>query len=255
MICFECFGINFRFHWLSAVTAILLFLSFSSLGIWQFGKARVKIEALEQSEMLASQEPVNLRELSFGGLVSDRISLQGKGVFINGHYLNDKNIFLIYKHYQDMIGYEVITPFRIREDKGVVLVSRGWITAPSPVQLVEKITPVIGEIRLTGQIYVPESDVEVGAGAGLGDVDWPLITKDISATNLKDIFDGPIYPYLVRAGEDAPGVLVRYWPVINPDLGMHFSYAMQWFGMALSVLAVFFIACSGLKDRFIRWLK
>ena len=89
-------------------------------------------------------------------------------MFINGHYLNDKNIFLIYKHYQDMIGYEVITPFRIREDNGVVLVSRGWITAPSPTQLVEKITPVIGEIRLTGQIYVPESDVEVGAE--LGDV-------------------------------------------------------------------------------------
>ena len=63
MICFECFGINFRFHWLSAVTAILLFLAFSSLGIWQFGKARVKIEALEQSEMLASQEPVNLLSL------------------------------------------------------------------------------------------------------------------------------------------------------------------------------------------------
>ena len=100
---------------------------------------------------------------------------------------------------------------------------------------------------------MPESDVEVGAE--LGEVDWPLITKDISVTNLKDIFDGPIYPYLVRAGEDVPGVLVRYWPVINPDLGMHFSYAMQWFGMALSVLAVFFIACSGLKDRFIRWLK
>ena len=254
IVCFECFGLRIRFHWLSAVIAFLLFLAFSSLGIWQFGKAKAKIEALEQSEVLASQEPVNLRELSFGGLVSDRISLQGKGVFINGHYLNDKNIFLIYKHYQDMIGYEVITPFRIREDNGVVLVSRGWITAPSPTQLVEKITPVIGEIRLTGQIYVPESDVEVGAEE-LRDVEWPLITKDIGVTNLKDIFDGPIYPYLVRAGEDVPGVLVRYWPVINPDLGMHFSYAMQWFGMALSVLAVFFIACSGLKDRFIRWLK
>ena len=46
---------------------------------------------------------------------------------------------------------------------GLFLVSHGWITAPSPTQLIEKITPVIGEIRLTGQIYVPESDVEVGA--------------------------------------------------------------------------------------------
>ena len=67
MVCFECFGLRIRFHWLSAVIAFLLFLAFSSLGIWQFGKAKAKIEALEQSEVLASQEPVNLRELSFGG--------------------------------------------------------------------------------------------------------------------------------------------------------------------------------------------
>ena len=67
MVCFECFGLCIRFHWLSAVTAVLLFLAFSSLGIWQFGKAKAKIEALEQSEVLASQEPVNLRELSPSG--------------------------------------------------------------------------------------------------------------------------------------------------------------------------------------------
>ena len=103
MVCFECFGLRLRFHWLSAVTAVFLFLAFSSLGIWQFGKAKAKIEALEQSEVLASQEPVNLRELSFGGLVSDRISLQGKGVFINGHYLNDKNIF---PHLQTLPGHD-----------------------------------------------------------------------------------------------------------------------------------------------------
>ena len=67
MVCFECFGLRIRFHWLSAVTAFLLFLAFSSLGIWQFGKAKAKIEALEQSEVLASQEPVNLRRTLLRG--------------------------------------------------------------------------------------------------------------------------------------------------------------------------------------------
>lgn len=253
MICFECFGIKFRFHWLSAVLATLLFIVFTVLGFWQFGKAQAKLEALTTSQALASRDPVNIRDLSFGGLTSDRVTLQGKSVFINGRYLNDKNIFLIYKHYQDMIGYEVITPFRVQEDDGVVLVSRGWATAPSPEQLVEKIVPVLGDIRLTGQIYVPESDAS--EDSELKDVSWPLIIKKFGAANLGQLFDGPIYPYVVRASQDAPGVLVRYWPVINPDLGMHFSYAMQWFGMALSVLAVFGIACTGLKDRFIKWLN
>ena len=45
---------------------VSLFLAFSSLHL-AVGKAKAKIEALEQSEVLASQDPVNLRELSFGG--------------------------------------------------------------------------------------------------------------------------------------------------------------------------------------------
>jgi len=254
MICFDCFGLKFRFRWLSAVVSIFLFLVFNTLGFWQFGKAQDKLATLEKSNDLAVLEPVNLRELSFGGPTSDRLLLHGKNVFINGHYLNGQNIFLIYKHYQEMIGYEVITPFRVREDGGIALVSRGWATAPSPAQLEKKVLPVLGDIRVTGQIYVPDSYNERDKPK-IDKIKWPLIAREISTAQLTKFLDGPIYPYVLRINEGEAGALVRYWPVINPDLGMHFAYSMQWFGMALSVLAIFIITCSSLRQRFTRWFS
>ncbi len=57
-------------------------------------------------------------------------------------------------------------------------------------------------------------------------------------------FSSPLFPYAVRLAEGQPGVLVRHWPVVLVDSGRNFSYALQWFAMAIAVIAVSLILSS-----------
>ena len=253
MIGFNLFGIRYAFQWLTALAVLILVSLFGALGFWQLGKAQEKLLSFYESKLQASESPVNIRSISFGGIDSDLALLQGKSVEIEGEYLNKKNIFLIHKHYQNMIGYEAVTPFRVQDDNGIVFVSRGWVTAPSPNLLVDRVGLVEGLTKVSGQLFV--ADINNDINVIPKNLSWPLIIKDMDVLQLGSLFEGPIYPYIVRLHQDSDGVLVRYWPVINPDLGTHFSYAIQWFGMAIGVLLMFLVMCSSLREKIARWIR
>ena len=253
MIDFALFGIRYTFRWFTAFAVVLSISLLGALGVWQLGKAQEKLLRFEESKLQASESPVNIRSISFGGIESDRLILQGKSVEIEGEYLNQKNIFLIHKHYQNMIGYEVVTPFRVQDDNGIVFVSRGWVTSPSPDLLSDRVGLVEGLTKVSGQLFVPDTDIEIKVLSK--NLSWPLIIKDMDVVQVGSLFDGPIYPYVVRLHKNNNGVLVRYWPVINPDLGTHFSYAMQWFGMAIGVLLIFLVMCSSYRGKLVKWVR
>jgi surfeit locus 1 family protein len=59
-------------------------------------------------------------------------------------------------------------------------------------------------------------------------------------------FQFTLFPYVVRLAEKQPGVLIRHWPVVLVDSGRNFSYALQWFAMAIAVIAVSLILSSNL---------
>jgi surfeit locus 1 family protein len=60
------------------------------------------------------------------------------------------------------------------------------------------------------------------------------------------LFEEPVFPYVVRLGAGQHGVLVRYWPEVAVDTSRHFSYALQWFSMAIAVVIVSLILSSNL---------
>ena len=253
MVDFALFGIRYTFRWFTAFAVVLLISLLGALGFWQLGKAQEKLLRFEESKLQASENPINIRSISFGGIESDLVILQGKSVEIEGEYLNKKNIFLIHKHYQNMIGYEVVTPFKLQEDDGIVFVSRGWVTAPSPDLLLDRVGSVEGLVKVSGQLFVSNRNGDVSPLPK--NFSWPLIIQDMDILQLGSLFRGPIYPYIVRLHKNNNGVLVRYWPVINPDLGTHFSYAMQWFGMAIGVLLIFLVMCSSYRGRLVKWIR
>ena len=59
-------------------------------------------------------------------------------------------------------------------------------------------------------------------------------------------FDSPLFPYVIRLGVDQPGVLVRHWPAVTSNTSQNFSYALQWFSMAIALLMVSLILSSNI---------
>ena len=141
----------------------------------------------------------------------------------------------------------MVTPFAVEDSDLLVMVSRGWTGVPSAEQLATLLPPVTGELDVQGQLYIPtESQVKRSNDLAPEEVDWPLTIRYLNTQELSTYFEQTLFPYTVRLAEEQPGVLMRHWPEVMVDTGRNFSYALQWFSMAIAVLIVSLILSSNL---------
>jgi cytochrome oxidase assembly protein ShyY1 len=240
--------LEFRFNWLIAVCVLLFAGGLVRLGLWQLDRASEKIELQRSFQQSGEQEATPILEVPVAGLEFDMIQHQNRRVALRGHYLNDQSIFLIYQTYQTQIGYEIVTPFQLDEGDLIVMVSRGWSGINDYKALVSSLPRIEGPLLLEGQIYVPTAQ-QASQTNIVQEVTWPLVTRYLNMDELQPWFQSTLFPYVVRLAENQPGVLIRHWPVVLVDSGRNFSYALQWFAMAIAVIAVSLILSSNLLKR------
>ena len=84
----------------------------------------------------------------------------------------------------------------------------------------------------------------------INEVSWPLLIRYLNTIELKPHFEASIFPYVVRLSENQNGVLVRHWPTVIVDTSRNYSYALQWFALAIAVVAVALILSSNLINKF-----
>lgn len=232
-----------RIHWAKALGVLLFIAGLTRLGIWQLDRAQQKIDQQLAFQAAGERAPVTLDEVPIAaGLPFDALQHQNKRVSLEGHYLNDRSIYLVYQAYEDQIGWEVITPFQLENDDRIALVSRGWSGIGTVEELSAALPAITGTVTVEGQLYVPTEEQAAQAGEALTDT-WPRVQRHLNTAELAPLFDRPLFPYAVRLAENQPGVLVRHWPLVLVDSGRNFSYALQWFAMAIAAtLASLYLA-------------
>lgn len=231
-----------RIHWPIALAVVLVVAALARLGIWQLDRAQDKVAQQLAFQEAGQRAPTPLDEVPVAGLSFDAIQHQNRRVVLRGSYLNERNIFLIYQPYEDQIGWEIITPFRVEDGDQIALVSRGWSGIGTVEELTATLPAITGSVELEGQLYVPSPDQAAQAGDALA-AEWPRVQRHLNTDELVPLFELPLFPYVVRLAERQPGVLVRHWPLVLVDSGRNFSYALQWFAMAIAVaLASLFLA-------------
>jgi surfeit locus 1 family protein len=223
-----------RIHWPIAVGVALVIIGLTRLGLWQLDRAQQKIEQQLEFQAAGQQEPTPLDEVPIAGLPFDAIQHQNRRVALRGTYLNDRNIFLIYQTYEAQIGWEVVTPFQLEDDSQIALVSRGWSGIGVVEELAATLPVVAGTVNIEGQLYVPTPELAAQPGEALSE-EWPRVQRRLNTGEFAELFDAPVFPYVVRLAENQPGVLVRHWPLVLVDSGRNFSYSLQWFAMAIAV--------------------
>lgn len=215
-------------HWtLLALAGMALFIV---LGRWQLGRADEKRElvaAFEAGSRGAIELPAGLAPL-------DRY----QRATVAGRYDPSRQFLLDNMTHDGVPGLHVLTPL-VRDDGSVVVVDRGFLPSRGRRSDLPDIPVDDAPRRVSGRMdFLPRPAVELAAGPAYG---WPRLVSFPRVEDLAAALGSPVHAQvlLLDAGE-ADGFL-RDWrpPGMSPD--RHIGYAVQWFGLAATVFATWFI--------------
>ncbi|MGD0959208.1 MAG: SURF1 family protein [Methylomonas sp.] len=215
----------------------LLLILLCGLGFWQLSRAEQKREFLAQRrQAMENSGSLNLNQLVAVDLSADRY----RKIEASGHY-DTAHQFLIDNQILDgKPGYFVLTPFYVDGGRRNVLVNRGWV----PLGADRSHSPDI-EIRgrvekINGRINnFPSVGVKL-KGAEIPTENWPALVQVVDSKILAAKLAYDLYDFQIELNADEPEGYKRQWragAIISPE--KHRAYAVQWFGLALALTALF----------------
>lgn len=220
-------------RWLiTLLIALLLIPTTVRLGFWQYHRHEARVDRNELVGRALTASPVPYDSLvTEPGAVVPR-GLTWRAVTATGQY-DAAHEFVVRKRTDssgDKIGYFVVTPLKLSDGRGSVLVNRGWVASgESAVTYPTVPAPPAGEVTVTGRLRADET----ASGSGirdrgsLPDRQYNLIN---TAQQAKETGATVLGGYLeLTATAPAPAEQPEVLP--EPDhsaIGPHMAYAIQW---------------------------
>ena len=204
------------------------------LGFWQLDRWQDVRERRAAQQTALAGEPVEL-----GTALPVTSPEPGTRVRLGGRYEPSTHLLLSGRTRLSDPGVVVAT-VRVLPSGERVLVERGWMAAPDARTAHPENVPVTDE-AVDGVVVAYARPPRPAAWTVLpsdsaGVVLWSVrsLERDSCVARL-----GALAPFMVRVlpgPDDATGVL-RPEPFVLEDGGMHLGYAVQWFGIALVIVA------------------
>lgn len=222
---------SFVLLWLLAVATIALF---TRLGFWQLDRSVGKQAMLDAAaQVLTTRDVHPLSVAADPGRADTYDWAVGRGRFA------DRPGLLLDNQQRD--GRVGVRAYRIFEPEhgGPLLVDLGWLPLPGDRALPAVPRPQ-GDIELRGLLAPPPSTgISLGRGLMRGGEGWLLTRVDMDAIARETGLRVPLAPRVLRLD---PGMTLGFERdlellanTLSPD--KHRGYAVQWFGLALTVLA------------------
>jgi surfeit locus 1 family protein len=245
---------QFKLKWGFLIFCLVFFVICVSMGVWQLHRYSAKKNLLAQ-----------LTHLKVSTNIHDVKPFQK--IKIVGTYQNDLNI--LHHSFRD----EVLTPLKIKGEKKLLLVDRGWVEtlrdgAPFETRLSvhpeeraqhasrraqgeRQLKKVSGIQQITGDIKFL-GGFQMVYGENLISRDPIIIIQKIDINDLSRITGQEFFPFIVRLDPKAPHGFKRDWPVpsatqVTPE--RHLGYAVQWFSFALILWVGYFFFCLEKKEE------
>jgi len=225
-----------RLAWPSALTAGALLLLIG-LGVWQLERLQWKEALLAQIAARVTAAPVPLAAVERRWQAGEDVNyLHARA---RGRFLHDKERYL-YAPRPEGLGWHVYTPLEIAPGR-ILWVNRGWVDDAHRGREARAAGTLEGEVEVAGlvrQIGAP------GHFTPLNDTAHNLFYWPDLAAMTASAFAAPApatLPFRLEADlAPAPPGGLPQGGVTRLDLpNRHFGYALTWFGLALTLIAVY----------------
>ncbi len=200
---------------------------FVSLGLWQLDRAAEKKSLLSRFDGEDTYTQV-----------SDYASLdEFARIQVQGEFLSDRQILIDNIVQGGRPGYYVITPFRLNTVEPLLLINRGWIPKKMPAD-VPDISVASGFKTVRGLVgRLPRVAIRPGdAFAEKGP--WPRIAVYPRPEEIADALETRTMPIVLLLATDETNGFSRQWQPNISGPSTHYGYAVQWFAMAATVVAL-----------------
>lgn len=168
----------------------------------------------------------------------------GKRVSASGEFVTTHTVLLEHKIRHGRLGYEVVTPLKLRGSTVHVAVNRGWTPAdPRPEVLPEIRTPA-GEQHIEGLALerLPQA-LRAGSAPERGKVLQNFRIEDFRAAS-----GLVLLPVVIEQWSESDDGLTRDWPQPGAGAEKNEMYALQWYSLA-ALSVVLFVVLSFRNER------
>ena len=209
----------------------VLLPTFISLGMWQWNKAELKQALQAERDRHGRATPI---PLTANPEATD--SLRHHHLTVRGTYDADRQVLIDNRLHEGVAGYHVLTPLRLADSDRYVLVNRGWLPAP-PDHRVRPAAPVpAGEIEVSGIAVLPPErffNLVVQPTSG-----WEPVWQNLDLERFRGLLPGQLHGVVIQLDPQAPDGFGREWPRPDERIERHRSYALQWFGFAITSVGI-----------------
>ncbi len=237
---------NTRFNFtIFAIVLYLLIVSLLlSLGFWQLGRADEKSLLLEKQAQLTEIQAVELNTI----IKQDPEQIRYRKITVSGEYDVDHQYLIDNQIVNGQAGYFVLTPLKIADSDKAVLINRGWLALNKDRRILPELPITKLKTMINGRINnFPVVGIRL-QGAEIPTKSWPSVVQLVDSQVLAEKLGYALLPFQIELAADMDEGFVREWKkntLISPE--KHIGYAVQWFGLAIT-LTVLFLWFSSKKD-------
>ncbi len=223
---------RFAPSWLMTLLTIALCTLFVRLGEWQWDRG-VHRQAEWDAFARGADAPVPLGGQAAGSLP------RFKRISVPGSWDADHQFLLDNRSHGGLPGYEVLTPLDLADGR-VLLVDRGWVAFTGSRAHLPQIT-ITGPriVSVAGRLdNLPVGGLALGHAAPAADAVWPKVTSFPTLAELSTALNHRVESWMLLLDPLSPDGYVRDWqpPGLSPL--RHWSYAIQWWGFAVTLVII-----------------
>lgn len=228
---------EFKFTLMGIVIYLLLTAFLFSLGIWQLNRAEQKRFFLEQQSQALHADVWDLNI----NAIENSATIRYHQLKVTGKFDGDHQFLIDNQILDGQAGYYVLTPLIIPQQNRAVLVNRGWLPLGADRNILPDLRILKPEVTVTGRLnQFPAVGIKL-KGAEIPTDHWPAVVQVVDKEVLAAKLDYALYDFQLELDADSAEGYRREWKIqssIPPE--KHQAYAVQWFGLALTLTGLFF---------------
>jgi len=228
---------EFNFTLIPTTAFIVAFICFIQLGFWQLERASEKNNINSNYTLRQDDALINLNNTNS---INNKEALLWRRAEVNGSFLNKKNIILDNQIFNQIAGFNILTPFLIKDSNYVVLINRGWHPNLVSRDLIPDIQNLEGIKALKGHIAkFPSSGISLGQN-NIETLNASVFRMQrLDFDELKYFLTFNLLPYMIYMDPLIDKDNYNTFKLPAPDSEKNYGYAFQWFAFAFTLLIIF----------------